>query len=264
MASFSCMIVFATGGSGGLGKSTGARWTAQFLAATLRKHVVLVDGNPGQQSQRVALHVPESYSLEDARLNGLKRALVPPKRLRTAYAILAGPLQPNGPGVIDDYYDAIMGCARLAQIIVVDADRTDERLWNDEHSFSGGVMRPMVEEHGARILFRIGQSGSQLDDGLGALDAIGRPDRTMAIGVAPPDVRPWSKNRWTETLQGLARFGGVDRWDAVSRKMIDGDAPGYRPGSEPAWLLSSAMWAGVDKETIKRLRRGGGWASRRR
>lgn len=256
-------ILFATGGSGGIGKSNGARWTAQFLAR-LGMHVVLVDGNPGQQSQRAYLEVPDSYSLEDARLKGLRYALVPPRRIGTNYALLAGPIDPNGDGVIDDYFDAIAGCARMADAIVVDADRTDERQWNDPRTFSGGVMRPMVEQYGARILFRVGQTGSQLDDGLAALAAIARPEATLGIGVAADGVKPFAKAKWEDLLRDLARFGGVDRWDQTTRRMIDRGEPGFEPGGEPQWLISSARWAGADVKTIKRaMRARRGWSRRR-
>lgn len=50
-------ITFSLGGSGGLGKSSGARAVAQALAQTGMK-VALVDANPGQQSQRAFLGVP--------------------------------------------------------------------------------------------------------------------------------------------------------------------------------------------------------------
>lgn len=253
-------IVFCTGGSGGLGKSTGSRWLAHTAAQT-GAHVVLVDGNPGQQSQRMFLNIPDTYNLESARLEGLRRALVPPKRLNQRYAMLAGPSDPHDPDMSADYLDAILAiCGMDVQLIVVDADRIDERQWDDPDSFPGGVIRPLVDQHDARICFRIGQTGSQLDDGLAALSAIDRAARTLAIGVTPLSARPLPSNRWRDMTDGLARFGGVDQWTTESARMIDDRKPGWPAGREPTWLRHTLTWLHQPTPAVKETR---SWCHRR-
>ena len=62
---------FVTGGSGGVGKS----FTARALAQALGSHgyvTLLVDGNPGQQSQRAFLGVDWSRGIEDVVIGGAR------------------------------------------------------------------------------------------------------------------------------------------------------------------------------------------------
>lgn len=235
-------IVFCTSGSGGVGKSTGARWLA-CAAARDRRRVVLVDGNPGQQSQRAALKLDKRWRLEDARLKGLKAALVPPKTLHAPFALLAGPADPHDRDALDLYAEAIEACADMADLIVVDADRMDGRAWNDRRSFAGSVMRPMVEHMDARILFRLGRLGSQLDDGLNALDALGHADRTGVLGVEPGTVRAWPARKWRRYVDGLGVLLGVDAWDARSARVVASRAVGLKAGVEPDWLREATAWA---------------------
>ena len=72
-------MTFITGGSGGLGKSSTARALAHALGQAGYR-TVLVDGNPGQQSQRVFLRLDDAHGLEYATLADLKRTLVMPDR----------------------------------------------------------------------------------------------------------------------------------------------------------------------------------------
>ena len=192
-----------------------------------RLRTALVDGNPGQQSQRAWLNIPDSKALEYALVDGLQSALVRPRDTGGMFALLAGPADPHSRDMARDYLESIIGLRAMCDMVVVDADRVDGRLWDDPASFAGGVMRPMVEAGGARILFRIGQSGSQTDDGLAALDAIRRPDRIRAVAVAPPGVKPWPARRWHALLDGLAEYGGVDVWDEASRRLVDSHACGW-------------------------------------
>ncbi|AUE03179.1 hypothetical protein [Bifidobacterium breve] len=240
-------ITFVTGGSGGIGKSA----TARMLAHTLGLHgyrTGLVDGNPGQQSQRSYLRIPDSKALEYAMVDGLQAALVKPRDTGGAFALLAGPADPQSRDANRDYMEAIIGLRSMCRMIVVDSDRIDGRLWDDASSFAGGLMRPMVEEAGARIIFRIGSTGSQLDDGLAALDAIGRADATLAIPVAAPGMRAGGAGRWRRMLSGLASYGGEDVWDARSAALLDPKrrACGWPKGMEPEWLVRCAVWAGAD------------------
>lgn len=240
-------ILFVTGGSGGIGKSTGARMIAQTLGLHGYR-TCLVDGNPGQQSQRAWHHVDDSKALEYVMTGGLLAALVRPADTHGMYALLAGPADPHSRLMTHDYVEALIGLQAMCRMIVVDADRLDGRLWDDPDSFPGGVMRPMVRQGGARILFRVGQSGSQLDDGLAALDAIRMPDRVMAVGVTGQGVRPWTDGRWRRLLDGLASYGGVDAWSAASLDVLERHEPGWPKDGEPEWLKHAAVWAGADPQ----------------
>lgn len=239
-------ILFVTGGSGGIGKSTSARWVAHALRARTRR-IILVDGNPGQQSQRAVLDIPDEYSLEAAHTRGLRHALVPPSQVDGGYALLAGPLDPSGPYVMDDYADAIRAAARMADWVVVDADRVDGRQWRDPKTFAGGIIRPMTQTGMARILYRVGVAGSQLDDGLAGLDAIRMPDVTRIVatgrGTPPKRLKPM--------FDGFGSWGGFDAWDDDSARLVD--KPGYQWGKEPAWMTGLLRWMGVTARPTKTM-----------
>ncbi|MBT1161850.1 hypothetical protein [Bifidobacterium sp. SO1] len=261
-------IVFMTGGSGGIGKSTGAR----MLAHTLGLHgyrTCLVDGNAGQQSQRMFLRIPETKALEYARTDGMMDALVKPLETGGAFALLCGPADTHSLTANDDYLEAILSLRSMCDMIIVDADRIDGRQWNDPHSFAGRVMRPMVFQAGARIIFRIGQTGSQLDDGLACLDAIRCPKITLAIGVAGVNVKPKPAHEWKDLLNGLAEYGGTDQWDDRSTLMLTpGEGKrmsvGWPKGMEPDWLRRAAAWCGADPKRFERRREGSWWPWTRR
>lgn len=252
-------ISFVSAGSGGLGKSSGARAIAQSLALTGLR-VVLVDANPGQQSQRAFLAAPDDAGLERARLEAdVTDALVMPGDIDADFALLPGPLEPDAPRLLDGYGEALVRLRDVADIIVVDVDRVDGRVWDDPRSIGGGLMRPFLETGGARLVFRIGQTGSQLDDGLAALDAIGLPDITLAIAQVPAGLRPRRDADWRAMLDGLASFGGSDTWDAASVNMIDAGRAGWPRGEEPDWLRRACVWCGGDERDYRRG--DGGWLS---
>lgn len=247
-------MTFITGGSGGLGKSSTARALAHALGQAGYR-TVLVDGNPGQQSQRVFLRLDDAHGLEYATLADLKRTLVMPDRTHAAFAFLPGPGPAAGPDITGLYGNALIALRSAADMIVVDADRVDPTLWDDRTVFAGGVMRPFVEHGNARIIFRIGQSGSQLDDGLAALDAIRRPDQVLAVGVAGPTVRARSPREWSRMVEGLAVFAGVDHWDRDSAALVEAGRPGWARGREPEWLRSCMLFAGAGRDRLVSGRR---------
>ena len=243
-------ITFSLAGSGGLGKSSTARAVAQALAdADAGYRVVLVDANPGQQSQRAFLGVDDDRGLEDMRFvedpyDGLVMPGDMPHGADADFALLPGPCDPRGTGLVGQYGDAILRLVPVCDFIVVDADRTDRRLWNDPKTISGGLIRPFVADGNARILFRLGQTGSQLHDGLAALDAIHRPDRTLAVSQVPIGVKPRRASDWRPLLDGLAEYGGCDQWSTDSTRMIDDGHAGWPHGLEPDWLVKAAVWCG--------------------
>lgn len=247
-------ITFSLGGSGGLGKSSGARAVAQALAQTGMK-VALVDANPGQQSQRAFLGVPPDRGLEDARFaDDIMDVLVMPGQIRADYAFLPGPMDTRATHLVDRYGSALIQLARICDIVVVDADRTDRRLWNDPNTISGGLIRPFVDGGRARVLFRLGQTGSQLHDGLAALDAIHRPEQVMAIAQTPIGIRPRKPNEWRAMLDGLAEYGGCDQWTEQSTEMVDSGLSGPPHGQESRWLANAAVWAGGRPDDFRQER----------
>lgn len=239
-------IAFVTGGSGGLGKSGNARQLAA-LAGRQRLHTVLVDGNPGQQSQRAWHRLDADRMLENAQWDDLKHAMVMPRELGQPYALLPGPLDPRTPGLIGLYGRALIALSRDPHIdlIVVDADRMDPAQWRSSHTFAGGVIRPFMQAGAGRILFRIGQTGSQLGDGLKTLDAVGMPELTITCAQAPGTLaNPRPDKDWKRMLDGLSRFAGTDQWTAQS---LTGQQPGQPQGTQcPAWLARQARFVGVD------------------
>ena len=252
----SATISFSLAGSGGLGKSSGARAVAQTLATKGLK-VVLVDGNPGQQSQRAFLRIPDERGLEDIMFHDdITEALVMPGDIDADFALLPGPTDPLGEHVLDMYGSALIRLRREADMIIVDADRTDPRQWDDHDSFSGGLIRPFVQDGGAKILFRIGQTGSQLDDGLAALDAISMPDRVLAVAQTPPGLKPRKTRDWERMLDGLAGFAGSDMWDEKSARRLDSGQSGWPMGREPAWVARACVFCGADPQLFDRKKEG--------
>lgn len=136
-------VTFVTGGSGGLGKSTTARAIVHALGQR-RMRTVLIDGNPGQQSQRAFLHV-KTGGLEDAALDSIAGALIMPNRTHAAFALLPSPVDPMRNDLVGLYGSAITALQTSSDIIIVDADRVDATLWNTPSTFAGGVMRPMID-----------------------------------------------------------------------------------------------------------------------
>lgn len=247
-------LIFVTGGSGGIGKSAGARMIAHAAGLTGLR-VTLMDANPGQQSQRAFLHIDDRYALEHAYDQGLPGALAGPRAVNAPFAFMAGPADPYAPDMPGMYMDVLLALQGLCDLIVVDADRTDPTMWEDARTIPGGLVRPIVSQTGARILFRIGQSGSQVDDGLAALDSIRMPERTGVVAVCPTGVRPLSDSRWRGMLDGMGRYLGCDGWSQDSVRLIDEGRTGWPAGAQPAWLLAVLEWAGVDASALKPRRR---------
>ncbi|WP_195939485.1 hypothetical protein [Bifidobacterium pseudocatenulatum] len=255
-------IIFNTGGSGGLGKSFNARALAQTLG--LHGYVtLLIDGNHGQQSQRAFLKVDRMRGLEDYLERGMD-AVVRPGEIHTAFGFLPGPADPKAPDIIDMYGRALTDLMRRCAFIVVDCDRIDGTQWENPNTMAGGLMRPLVESGGARIAFRMGQTGSQTDDGLDALASINRPDRTLVIGQAAAGTKPHGDAEWRGLLRGLAEYAGTDVWDGTGADLIERRQPGYAKGMEPDWLKAEATWCGADPARWKNTERKRGWPWTRR
>ena len=108
-------------------------------------------------------------------------------------------------------------------------------------------MRPMIDLGLARMIFIIGSSGSQLDDGLDALDAIRQPQRILAIAQTGQLAKPRPETGWRQVTSRVAQWGGICRWDKTSTMMLDQGKPGYPAGQEPEWLAHAYMWAGGRK-----------------
>ncbi|OZG49858.1 hypothetical protein [Bombiscardovia coagulans] len=247
-------VTFVTGGSGGLGKSSAARALAQALGLSGCR-TVLVDGNPGQQSQRAFLQIDRGIGLERAELLGLSHALLMPRQTGTAFAFLPGPVQAQADTITDLYGSALVALRQSCDSIIVDADRIDRTMWQDTSQFAGGVIRPFIEHGAARILFRIGQTGSQLDDGLDALHEINKPEQILAVSPVSTHLKARKNKEWRQLLQGLAQWGGTDEWTEQSARMIDQRQPGWKHGNEPPWLQHAAIWAGAKPDSFSTQRR---------
>ncbi|RSX49844.1 hypothetical protein D2E22_0305 [Bifidobacterium castoris] len=258
------VLAFVTGGSGGIGKSGNARMLAAALGGTGR-HVVLVDGNAGQQSQRVWHRLGPERMLENAQwLDTLDRAILMPRRTGQAYALLPGPADPLAAGMNDLYGAAILRLCETPGIdlVLVDADRIDPAQWEDRRTFAGHVIRPFMEAGLARMLFRIGQTGSQLEDGMRALGAVDDADMTCAVAVAAAGLaHPRTDRDWARILAPVARYAGTDRWDVSTLAL---QTPGSRltPPHTP-WLCRQAAFLGLRLEPAAREQAKGWWPWRR-
>ena len=120
-------VTFVTGSSGGLGKSTIAHALGQR-----RMRTVLIDGNPGQQSQRAFLHV-KTGGLEDAALDSIAGALIMPNRTHAAFALLPGTVDPMRNDLVGSCGSAITALQTSSDIIIVDADRVDATMEHTQH-----------------------------------------------------------------------------------------------------------------------------------
>lgn len=243
-------VAFATGGSGGVGKS----FTARALAQTLGLHgyrTLLVDGNPGQQSQRVFLNVDDTHGLEDVEISGAMASVLRPRQVNAAFGFLPGPMAPQDPDLLDRYGDALSRLDGSCDFIIVDSDRLDGTQWEDPTTFAGGLIRTMVEQADARLVFRIGQSGSQLDDGMAALSAVGLADRTIVAAQCSGGRKPRPDREWRNMLDGLAQYAGTDVWTEESARLVDSGRRGFEQDMEPDWLVRTALWLGADRTRFK-------------
>lgn len=254
---------FVTGGSGGVGKS----FTARALAQALGSHgyvTLLVDGNPGQQSQRAFLGVDWSRGIEDVGISGAMSSVLRPREVKAAFGFLPGPMAPQDPDLLDRYGDALVRLEGSCDFIIVDSDRLDGTQWDDPDTFAGGLIRPLVEKAGARLVFRVGQSGSQLDDGMAALSAVGMPERTIVAAQCAGGRKPRPDRQWRDMLDGLAAYAGTDVWTGESARIVDTGLRGFEPDSEPDWLVRTAVWLGADRSRFRKERKGGLWGRRTR
>lgn len=256
------IIAFCTGGSGGIGKSSGARAISQALG-NRGLSTVLVDGNPGQQSQREYFQQPDALGIdvfhEGTGTGILRDSLVFPDQLpgNPSYALLVGPLSENEPGIVSLYLRVIYELYRAPDIdaIIIDCDRIDAGLWNDDNTLAGGVIRPMCSPPPgldfARIIYRVGTMGSQPKDGFRTLRALRTPDGSsmgrniVVLGAVPSylphDMRP-TRQQWEEYVGDDGTFLGADEWtEASGRLLAEGDA-GYPPDHEPGWLKRTVNW----------------------
>lgn len=244
------VTAFVSGGSGGVGKS----FTARALAQTLGAHgyvTLLVDGNPGQQSQRAFLNVDDTHGIEDVEIVGAMQTVIRPRDINATFGFLPGPIAPHDPYLLDRYGDALTRLDGSCDFIIVDTDRLDGTQWDDPSTFPGGLIRPMMEQAHARLVFRIGQSGSQLDDGMAALSTVSTPQQTITIAQTGTGRKPRSDHEWTSMLAGLSAYAGTDLWDTNTARIIDDRQRGYEPGQEPAWLAHTAAWLGADRKRFQ-------------
>lgn len=124
-------VTFVTGSSGGLGKSTTARTIVHALGQR-RMRTILIDGNPGQQSQRAFLHV-KTGGLKDAARDSIAGVLIMPNRTHAAFALLPGPVDPMRNDLVGLYGSAITALQTSSDIIIVDADRVDATMEHTQH-----------------------------------------------------------------------------------------------------------------------------------
>ena len=243
-------VVFSSGGSGGIAKSSGARALAQHLSRF--GGTVLVDGNLTQQSQREYFGLADDACVENMLVGGdpperKNNAKDYPDRLTNgaAYAELPGPISYNSKS-LDLLGRSIGELAGLADYVVVDTDRFDAEALADNMTVAGGVMLPWLlhgsEAGSCGVVFRLGLLGSSLNDGRNALDAlVGAGVSPNGIGVVAT-VQPGAESldtspeRWRSRLEGLGRYLGSDRWIPASGRLLAERKPGYPDDHEPAWL----------------------------
>lgn len=244
-------LTFVSGGSGGIGKSGNARALAALLGSH-GHHVVLVDGNPGQQSQRRWHALDDMSMLENAQwLGQLGKALIMPRQLGQPYALLPGPADPLAPGMNDLYGKALHMLKSIpvtdpghVDVIIVDTDRIDQTLWEQSGSFANHVIRPFMQAGLANMIFRLGQTGSQTGDGLRALAAINMPSQVCATIQAPATLtRPKTDAEWKRILDPVARYAGTDQWSPAS---LAEQQPGTRLNPAATdWLCRQAAFCGI-------------------
>lgn len=248
----SAHIVFITSGSGGVGKSTSARMLAQSLALA-KYRTVLVDANPGQQSQRS--YAGYTTSLED--VNKLPNDLIRPITGKTAYATLPGPRYPQDPELVFLYNDLTVGLMHVCDYIIVDMDRIDQSLLDDPATIAGGMLKPFVRNFDTvSILFRAGQTGSQIDDAACALAALSTiqpidhhtpvANRTGVIVDCPTSKPLWPAKRWASLIDHRAKLLAVDIHSDQSRQLLNNKQSGWAFGQEPAWLKTTLPFIGAD------------------
>lgn len=249
-------VVFSSGGSGGIAKSSGARALAQHLSRF--GGTVLVDGNLTQQSQREYFGLDDDDCLENMLVGGdarerMMNAIVTPDRLPNGagYAVLPGPISYNAKS-LDLLGRSIGELAGLADFVVVDTDCFDAEALADNMTVAGGVMLPWLlhgsETGSCGVMFRLGLLGSSLNDGRNALDAlVGAGVSPNGIGVVAT-VQPGAESldtspeQWRSRLEGLGRYLGGDRWTPASGRLLAERKPGYPDDHEPAWLARAGAW----------------------
>lgn len=247
----SAHIIFITSGSGGVGKSTAARMIAQSLALA-HYRTVLVDANPGQQSQRA--YMGYTKALED--VVKLPDDLIAPTQ-GAAYATLPGPRYPQDPELVYLYNDLTVHTASVCDYIIVDMDRIDQPLLDDTMSMAGGMLKAFVTSFDTvQILFRAGQTGSQLDDAKQALAALTRlhpadqvrpvHERLGVIVDCPTSKPTWSEQKWQQFIDTTGTLLAIDVHSDQSRQLLNHHQSGWKHNAEPLWLMRTLAFIGAD------------------
>lgn len=263
--------IFVTGGSGGIGKSSGAREVAGLLAERTvngLQRVALVDANLAQQTQREFHRIPPDRGLETAVLSDdILDAMVTPNEMgvKVPYAVLPGPLDPrpdNMPRLLDVLGRSIGQLTRLCDWTVVDLDKIDRVLLADSESVCGMVMLPWVDGGNARIIYKLASTPDKLADGMEALQALNRPGSTGIVGVVTPGGPDPTEEQWRAKTQGLGVWLGVEHWTVDSGASIAQGLVGVRPLE---WMPGLLDWLGVQPMPVRDTRKGGvfGWFRRR-
>lgn len=247
----SAHIIFITSGSGGVGKSTAARMIAQSLALA-HYRTVLVDANPGQQSQRA--YMGYTKALED--VVKLPDDLIAPTQ-GAAYATLPGPRYPQDPELVYLYNDLTIHAASVCDYIIVDMDRIDQPLLDNPMSMAGGMLKAFATSFNTvQILFRAGQTGSQLDDAKQALQALTslQPRHEISpirqrLGVVvdcPTDKPAWDEKKWQQFIDNAGTLLAIDVHSDQSRQLLNRKQSGWAHNSEPSWLTRTLAFIGAD------------------
>lgn len=269
-------ILFVTGGSGGIGKSTTARVVSQALSWTGdgRTRVVLVDANLGQQTQRAYHGIDDEHGLERVRVDhDVMHALITPRPRDPSgrrYAILPGPIDAHPadiPRLLDLLGRALGDLKRRVDWVVVDLDKTDPVILADRETVAGGVMLPWVDGGGAGILYKLESQRGKVEDGLETLEALNRPRSTGVLGVVPIGAPDPPVEAWERRIGGMGRLVGVERWSERTGGMLTDGLVGFRPDAQPDWLDDVLAWCGVRiDETVAAPERKGvlSWFLRRR
>jgi len=265
-------VIFITGGSGGIGKSTSARDWADDLAGLTGSRVVLVDANLGQQSQREFHGLDMSRGLEEADVfdNPLS-ALITPRDLghEANYALLPGPLDPrpdNMPRLLDLLGRTIGALSSHCDWIIVDLDKTDPVILADPSSVQHAVMTPWVDMGGARVVWKLESQVAKLGDGLKALEAWARPRSTGIVGVVPTGAPDPSDAQWERVVTPYGRFLGAEQWSVDSGRHVASGVVGHADNELTPTVRSVLSYMGCPQDRLPEpVKRGGrSWFRRRK
>jgi NAD(P)-dependent dehydrogenase (short-subunit alcohol dehydrogenase family) len=216
-------VLFVTGGSGGLGKTTSSKRLGE-RAGQLGLHAVVIDGNRDQGSLWSFFGAPDGVNtiadwhgglLGDGANRGKDGVGV--QHTVLGYDVVFAP--PAGSDVTwGDYREFIRKAQSAWDLVVVDLDHVSPDDFTDPETAAGALLAPMVR--GGGLVLMVVKAGMQTElDGLRALSAMHGVEmrrENIAIKVYADHVQIPDEGSYASRLNRYGVFMGVEQADETA------------------------------------------------